>query len=565
MKNDVRYRATGQTQQAAPAPIKSYGLSDNQAPRHLLRAGTLLKSGDADAAQTELDLISLASLSTEQRNEFNLLAAQIDLNRGDAENALQRFRLVRPALLSKSDKIAYYQSLAFAYWLTGNVLQGVNSRIKLGELLDQPAEQQANIAAIVDMLGSLPEDALYTQADIDGELAGWVALAKILKQRNQPDTDIDQRIQQWRLDYPKHPANADFLQAYLTAPETGVMADNAQSAEGGREFVAVLLPVSGPYAPAGNAVKAGLQAAYRLAAGAEPRPPLKFYDSAQDDISGLYQQAVSEGAQYIIGPLVKEQIQALVSYGDLSVPVLALNHIENLTESNLYQFGLSPIDEADALAFKAMGDGKQSAWILVPNTAQGQRIGNYLASSWQSRGGVLAGVQSYDPRTHDVAQSFANLVDSSAYSGGPPKAVLLSANDEVARELAPQLKYHQSIDLSVYAMPTIYSGQPKPVQDAELGLFTFCDVPWLFNDYYSGPLSQSALQTSWQGLPDSLIRLVALGIDAYNLLGHLDQLATKPFDGATGRLTLNGENRIVRNLVCAKFTGGVPVATGYAE
>jgi len=228
---------------------------------------------------------------------------------------------------------------------------------------------------------------------------------------------------------------------------------------------------------------------------------------------------------------------------------------------------LSPIDDAEALAQKAISEGKHSAWVLVPNTSQGQRIGNYLASSWQRRGGVLAGIKSYDPRSHDIAKSFSELIDSQNFPGGTqlPKAILLSANDDAARELAPQLKYHQSTDLAVYAMPTIYSGHPDPAQDAELGLFTFCDVPWLFNDYYGGPLSQSALQDGWKGLSESLIRLVALGLDAYNLLGHLDQLATTPFAGATGRLSLNAENRIVRNLVCAKFKGGIPMATGYAE
>ena len=564
-KDNVRYRVKSQQQSVTQAPVRSYGLPDDQISQHLLRADTFIQSGDADAAQAELDLIGQASLSTEQRNKFNLMTAQVDLNQGDAEHALQKLRLVRPVFLLKSDKVIYYQSLAFAYMLTGDILQGVKARISLGSLLDQPKEQQANIAAIIDMLSVLPENALYLQSDASGELRGWMALAKILQQRKQTGADIDQQIQQWRFDYPNHPANAEFLQAYLEAPQIGETPSVDQTTQGAAGYVAVLLPTSGPYAPAGNAVKTGLEAAYRIAASAAPQSPLKFYDTAQDDVVNLYQQAVADGARYIVGPLVKEQIQALVSYLDLSVPVLALNHVENLSQHNLYQFGLSPIDEAEALAFKAIADGKQSAWVLVPNTSQGQRIGNYLASSWQSHGGVLAGVQSYDPRAHDIAQSFNELLNSSSYPGEPSKAVLLSANDDVARELAPQLKYHQSTDLSVYAMPTIYSGHPNPVQDAELGLFTFCDVPWLFSDYYSGALSQSALQASWQGLPNPLIRLVALGIDAYNLLGHLDQLTTTPFDGATGRLSLNGENRIVRNLVCAKFTGGVPVATGYAE
>ena len=555
-----------QPQSPAPAPTKSYDLGGDQATQHLLRADTFNQAGDTQTAEIELDRINEAELSPDQRSKFYLLKAQILLSMGAAEQAIQKLKIVRPTLLSSSDKINYYQSLAFANLLMGDVLQAVSARIRLGNLLQNPEQQQANIVAIIDMLSVLPEDALNEHPEVANELKGWMVLAKILKQRGQPSVDIDSQIQQWQWAFPGHAANANFLQAYLATPLDTNQADDAIHQPS--NMIAVLLPTSGPYAPAGKAIKEGLQAAYRLAASAAPQQTtLKFYDSAQDDIVSLYQQAVNEGAGQVIGPLVKEQIQALSSSADLTVQVLALNHVENLTQTNLYQFGLSPLDEADALAIKAHHDGRQSALILVPNTSQGQRIGNYLTDSWQSTGGIVAGMQSYDPRQHDISAKFDELIKSARYPSGqqPPRALLLSANDDAARELAPQLKYQQNIDLAVYAMPTIYSGRPNPTKDAELGLFSFCDVPWLFDGYYSGALSQAALQNSWQSLPDSVTRLVALGIDAYNLLDKLDQLSSTSYAGATGQLSLNSENRITRKLVCAQFKGGVPVATGYAE
>jgi len=559
-----------QAQVAKPA-VKSYGLKDDKGSRRLLNAETLVQSGDSQAAQAELDLINQAELSPEQRGKFNLLGAQIVLSMGDAEQALQQLRQIRPALLAQPDKITYYQSLAFAHSLMGDALLAVSARLKLDNLLQKPEQRQANISAIIDMLSMLPEATLIGQPELAGELKGWMALAKILKQRNQAGVDINERIQQWRFDYPGHAANAEFLQAYLAAP---VAADQSEEASpetatpvSEADLLAVLLPASGPYAPAGKAIRQGLEAAYRLAASTTARLPLKFYDSAQDDIVSVYQQAVAEGAKQVIGPLVKEQIQALAANADLSVPVLALNHVENLSQTHLYQFGLSPLDETEALATKAQRDGRRSALVLVPNTSQGQRIGNYLMSSWQSKGGTVAGIQNYDPKQHDIGAMLNQLIASSAYPSGqtPPRAILLSANDDAARELAPQLKYHQADDIAVYAMPTIYAGRPSPVQDAELGSFSFCDMPWLFEDYYAGALSPSALRESLRGLSDAQTRLVALGIDAYNLLEHLPELASTPYAGATGRLGLNGENRITRQLVCAQFKGGVPVASGFAE
>lgn len=549
------------------APVRSYGLADHGYSQHLLNADTLLQSGDSQSARRELDLITPADLAPEQRSKFNLLAAQIELNMGDAEQALNTLQIARPKLLTTDDQVSYYQSLAFAHSLMGNVLSGVSARIKLGGLLQNPRSQQENITAILDMLSVLPIETLNAQPDTADELTGWTHLAKVLKQRDQPGFDVAGQIQKWRQAFPKHPANAEFLQTYLATSQPALPATEMPSTQpvSTGPSIAVLLPASGSFAPAGKAIKEGLAAAHRLAASAAPQPTLKFYDTEKGDIASLYEQAVAEGASQIIGPLVKEQIQTLAQNAVFSVPVLALNHVEYLDKPNLYQFGLSPIDEAEQLASKARRDGRQTAMILTPNNSQGQRIGNYLASAWQNNGGVITGMQSYDPKQHDIGTVLNALLDADPKLQNQPQTILLSANPEVGRELSPQLKFHQNSDLAVYAMPNIYGGRQNPVQDAELGKINFCDIPWLFGDAYSGPLSQSALQTTWQALPESTVRLIALGIDAYNLLPQLNQLANAPYSGATGRLSLNGEHRVTRKLVCAQFKGGVPVSSGFVE
>lgn len=552
---------------AVPEPIKTYGLADEQANQHLLNADTALQAGETLAAQKQLDLINTAELTPEQRSKFQLLEAQLALSMGDAEQAVHKLVNGRPSLLNDADKIAYYQSLAFAHSLLGEILPGVSARIRLGNLLQKPDQQQANIASILDMLSVLPSDSLSASPEMNHDLGGWLALAKILKQRDQSGVDIGSQIGQWRQDYPNHPANAEFLQTYLAPSTTSASSQNPPQSLNNGPSIAVLLPASGTYASAAKAIRAGLAAAQRLASSSSPQLPLKFYDSEQGDIADTYKQAVSEGAKQVIGPLIKEQIQSLALHTELTVPVLALNHVDNLSKANLYQFGLSPLDEAQQLAAKARRDGRQSAVVLTPNNSQGQRIGNYLAAAWQGNGGVLAGSQSYAPKQHDIGAMLNALIATPPGLNvqKTPQAVLLSASPEVARELAPQLKYHQTADLAVYAMPNVYSGRQNPGEDAELGQFNFCDIPWLFPGSYDGPLSQAALQSAIQELPENNVRLLALGIDAYNLMGHVEQLANTPYAGATGRLGLDGENRITRKLVCAQFKGGVPVANGFVE
>lgn len=566
-KSQLEVRPHASARKVKPTePARSYRMTDTQSGLHLLDADTRIQAGDSQAAQKALDKINAAELPPEQFSKFKLIEAQIALSTGDAELALKKLEGVRPAVLADADQINYYQSLGFVHSLMGDVLTGVRARLKLGRLLQKPEQQKQNILAILDSLSVLPLETLGASSPILDELSGWMALAKILKQRDLSGFDTAGQILQWRQMFPGHPANADYLQAYLNPPPAQANQEPTQTQAGGPS-IAVLLPSSGSYAAAGKAIKEGLTVAQRLAASAAPQLPLKFYDSEKDDIANVYRQAVSDGARQVIGPLVKEQIQTLAQSSELSVPVLALNHVENLSKANLYQFGLSPIDEAEQLVLKARRDGQQNAVLLTPDTAQGQRIRHYLMSAWQANGGAVVGMESYDPKQHDFAAIIKTLLSPGISVNGQKQALALfvSASPELARELAPQLKYVQGSELTVYAMPNIYSGRQNPVHDSELGAINFCDLPWVFADAYSGPLSQQAVQTTWQGLADSQIKLVALGIDAYNLLGQLGQLAAAPYAGATGHLALNGENRITRKLVCAQFKAGVPVASGFVE
>ncbi|OAI14584.1 LppC family lipoprotein [Methylomonas koyamae] len=560
----------------AATTARSYRLHDSRSALRLLDADTRLQAGDSNGARQALDGVNPAELNPEQTSKYKLLDGEIALSSGDAESAVRKLEGVRPAVLAEADQIAYYQSMAFAQSLTGDVLAGVRMRLKLGRILTDRDRQKQNIIAILDALSVLPNETLSTTASVADELSGWMALAKILKQRNLPGFDSAGQIQQWKQTFPGHPANADYLQAYLNgapavaaepAAESGPETPQPAATAASGPIIAVLLPNSGQYAAAGKAVRNGLATAYRLAASAAPQPALKYYDSEAGDIVALYKQAVAAGAKQVIGPLVKEQIQTLADSGELSVPVLALNHVENLSKANLYQFGLSPIDDAEQLALKARRDGLQNAVLLTPETPQGQRIRHYLMSAWQAAGGSVLGVQSYDPKSRDFSAVVKALLAPSVNAAGEKQAlaVFISAGPEQAREIAPQLRYSQSSELAVYAMPNIYSGRPNPAKDTELGKIAFCDLPWLFGEVYGGPLSQQALQSAWQGLSDSQIKLVALGVDAFNLLGQLGQLAATPYPGATGRLALNGENRITRKLACAEFKAGVPAAAAYVE
>lgn len=530
---------------------------------------SLIQAGDGNTAKQDADAMNPNDLSIEQRTWLSLLYAQILLSFGEAEQVVESLALIQPQQLNLDNQIKYFQSQAFAYSLTGNLLAGAKSRIKLHELITSPDELNKNQAAILEALRLLPDADLKTdQTDV---LAGWMSLANILKYINQPD--FNDQLNQWRARFPAHPADLSFLDLSQGLPGNAPLPLKA---------IALLLPGSGTFAQAAKAIRAGFMAAYNHA-DSMTKPTLRFYDSEQSTPQAIYNQAVSEGAQLIVGPLDKEDIQSLADTVTFNIPVLALNHIPGLQRNRLYQFSLSPLDDAEQITDKAWTDGHQKALLLVPENAPGKRIADYLTENWQDRGGTILEIQTYNPKGSDFStpiQQLLNLDESEqrynkilglipTIKYTPRKrqdadAILLSAYSSEARSINPQLQFYQAGDLPVYAMPNVYAGQVNASLDADLNKITFCDIPWLFNKAYQDELGMDALKETWKQFPSSYLRLIAMGIDAYNLTTQLDNLHANPYPGATGTLSLTDDQRIRRKLVCTQFTAGRPEISGFA-
>ena len=540
----------------------------------MLTIDSFIKAGNPTDAITYANAIDPASLSLQERHHLNLLYAQIYLSDGDAEQAMAKLDIIPEDLLETKDRIIFHQSRAFAYSLNGELLNSVLERIILGELFQDPVQQYDNNAAILETLSILPASSLQLQPTSQ-TLNGWVSLTKILKQLTPGSSEFNTSINDWRLAFPQHPANSAFLDEYLTKPRHAFKQPSS---------IAVLLPDSGPYAQAAQAIREGFMAAYYHQQNEDFKPSIQFYDTASSNILALYNQAVVEGAELIIGPLNKDKIEALITATDLSTPVLALNHIAELYQPMLYQFGLSPQDEIEQVAGQAWIDGHQKALLLVPESNRGQRISGYFNSAWQAVDGVILESQTYKPGDSDFSSPIKKLLnlDESRYRYQRlrqmiPKlkftarrrhdadVIFLNGHPRATRLLNPQLRFYRASRIPIYATPGIYNGRPNPSQDLDLNGIRFCDIPWLYDDAYQGELSLESLQDSWRQFPGIYLRLIALGIDAFNLVPHLDKLDTIQYRGATGNLLLTGSNRIKRHLVCAKFIDGIPQIISTAE
>ena len=262
----------------------------------------------------------------------------------------------------------------------GNIIGSINQRNHLAPLLNTQQQQQ-NSMAIWSSLQSLPVKQLadFVKQTPSSNLQGWLSLALLTKQSQTPQTLVV-ALSQWRLSYPNHPANAllpSDLQARIQTPQLP-------------QNIALLLPMTGKLSKSANAIRNGFFAAYYYQKShSDYSPNIQVYDTTDNDINVLYQKAIQQGANFVVGPLTKPNVIQL-SQNSTTVPTLVLNtppSIANQTQKNFYTFGLSPLDEVQQITQKAWQDRLSRAIIIAPNNDWGNTIADTFNAEWTALGG----------------------------------------------------------------------------------------------------------------------------------------------------------------------------------
>lgn len=537
-------------------------------------ADAAFRGGDTAGAQQLVDAIHTNELDPIDRNQYLLLSSRLDLSAGRARQAMTKLNALAVEQLVGGQVIDYHTARASAYNQLGDMLASARERVALGRLLTAPDAIARNNEAIYDALRRLPPQQLQGGRPPPDELGGWMALTELLE--TTPAAQRAAAVAAWQERYPRHPANGPFLATVLAESGRRVPAPPARAGSATPKpvtvaqpvapiepppsgpFIGVMLPLSGAYAPAAQAIRTGMTAAY-FADERSAKPPLHFVDTEGRPVRDLYRQLVTAGAVGMIGPLVKDQVADLAGSAELSIPVLALNQVPTAQHAQLYQFGLVPEQEVEQAAGSAWFDGRQNALVLAPATTFGQRITKAFTNYWKSLGGKISASKTYPQHGTDLAGVVkALLPNPTAPESAGGNFVFLIADSRDARTLMPLLN---ALDpgLPVYATSHVYNGSVDPQGDRDLKGLVFCDIPWLLNPDEGGPLSARALAPQIQQTPPDYVKLIALGVDAYRLLLDLNRFKTDSFyryAGLTGNLSLQSGNRFQRQLECAQFEEG---------
>ena len=560
--------------------------SDSPDYYRLLAADAELRGGDSRAADTLLGAVNADELATPDWYRYVLLRSRMDLNKGRARDAMARLDSLNYQRLDPELAKHYHTLRASAFNQMGNMLESARERVYLGELLTNSKAVKANNEGIYDALNRLPDRALADlQPPAPDVLGGWMALAQIMR---GPKPQRETAIRTWRSQYLNHPADGSFLEGLLSPPSASaktnatakpvpVVAEAARAEplespsseseqaasqpagafNGGT--VGVLLPLSGSFGPAGQAVKAGIEAARGVDLSPE-KPALEFADTNGADIVALYRRLADRGATYVIGPLIKEDIAMIAKSTEITVPVLALNQNLEVNNDRIFQFGLTPEQEVEQSAGSAWFDGKHTAVVLAPASAFGQRMINHFSTYWRKLGGVVLAVKTYTAGGDDFSMPTKSLLAAAAAGGNSADFVFLIADTRDGSLLKPYLEAQQNYrSIPIYATSHIFNGRIDVPQNPDLSGVVFCDIPWFLSSSDEGSLSGSALRSTVDQTPENYRRLIAMGLDAYRLLPKLSMLSESSenrFDGSTGVLTVDDGHRIQRQLQCAQFSGG---------
>ncbi|WP_292759227.1 penicillin-binding protein activator [Methylophaga sp. UBA2689] len=530
-----------------------------------------LAEADALLAETNLE-----QLSPREQLTANLLRADIALLNLDGQQALTHLDKIDFDSANEVQQKRILELRITAYDLTENSLEKALAHIKLDPMLPESEKENNRLALWQTLLKMTPQALdLYNPGQPPAEDSGWFALAYAFKAYENNPEAMEVAIEDWQYSYPNHPADIEQLKKSIKTPLRLPQQ---------LDLIGILLPDSGPAANAAQAIRQGIIAAHF---NARSNVRLQFYDVQtgnnpdSNNVISQYDKAVADGANIVIGPLDKTSVELLAAHDALTIPVLALNRInEDIEQNNFFQFALAPEDDARNQAEYANKMGYKRAIVLSPRNDWGDRVAEAFTNEWRNSGGQLVTRAKYNETENDYSHILTPIlgVDSSVQRYQNLRRTLgkslefeprrrqdvdflfMVGRPLKARQLLTQLRFHRSGKLPILATSHAYGGEANAQQDIDLNGLIFTDIPWMFTEQSQQDPAYAAVRRQATGDIGSFVRLAALGVDAYRMIPFLTAMSgseDEKYNGATGILTINEQGQIERTMSFATIRNGL--------
>jgi outer membrane PBP1 activator LpoA protein len=289
----------------------------------------------------------------------------------------------------------------------------------------------------------------------------------------------------------------------------------------------------------------------------------------------VYKQAVDDGMEMVIGPMRQSEVKTLIASGDLPVPTLTLNRIDTIESTqikNLFQFGLSTVDELTQIADRAWKKGYKNILMIAPENSWGKRSSEFFNQYWTNKGGSLTENVLYPLSVNDFTKFLKKPfhIDLSEQRGLAIKRFINSRVNYTARrrqdidlvvmlgypikarQIKPALDFLYASNIPVIGTSHIYNGIEQIALDRDLSGVEFSSMPWALSGQLPVDLEpEIQLHTAYR-------QLFSLGHDSFLIarnLNTIEETQSLPIFGSTGLLSLKN-GTITREQKWAKFVRG---------
>ncbi len=549
----------------------------------LLAAHSYINANDYGAAQKILKSMqaSISQIPT-LLAEHKYLTARVLEQTSTYSDALKTLSYPSTWSLPGWQMAAYHQLRAHLFQQNKQPMDQVRELSLLTAYLP-PAEASEVNNQIWQALQPMHEQTLLTfSRDARNPVfAGWLQLAYIAKHYAVDPGQLVRYLGEWQQQNPYHPAAAK-------------MPDDLDRALNAKPFmpknIAVLLPLTGPRASAANAIRQGILANYL--AKPDNQVAVNFYDTA-DDAPAAYRQAVAAGAEFIIGPLLPNEIDQLLAMNNspnpeatgsapaapiAPIPQLFLNQTDKFVpDINKFYFALSPAEEAADAATRMFQDGVTMPLLLASNDAVGKRMAESFIQAWKKKSDTPIEVYYYEngDKMRTTVQEALGVRDSQAriarikeLLGNSVQADFRSRQDIDAIYMisTPQeltlLKAFIDVNFSVFTQPVpLYTSSRSRVDNEtsqtaqDLNSLTMSEAPWLLQNGDENLM----VNTLWPSWNNGQKRLFAMGYDSLDLVNKLVQMRSftgYQFNGRSGVLSVQPDGVINRQLGWGRYERG---------
>lgn len=540
----------------------------------LLAAATqFLNEDNTQKAGVVLSVINPQQIRPEAANRLQLQKARFAAALENWQRVLELTDDLDQQLNQRAARAQLYTLRYQAFENSGKWLEAAQQLILRTRYTDD-----VDYAVIWQVLTQVPAEYWRESRYQSDELTrGWFSLMQQLTQALDYNRPVATALEAWQRTYPNHPAQ-NIAEEMLT---TEIFTHRPQ-------HIAVLLPLSGPLADHGIAVRNGV-----LGALSADRPEIvSFYDTATLNPEDIQKRLLETGVDFVIGPLDRAAIDAFVPYAQGPWNQLWLNQQPDdmPMQSEHAFFALDLESEAESAVRWLDSKGHKNILLLGPDTQRGRNTAMRLEDWWQQHHGNQSIRSAFYSSSNDMPEAVQEALSVTLSQQRIDRIEAVLARDQSLRsprgeaaELNYEVRSRQDIDaiyllgdanqvrllkpyidvnlsafgkrIPVYASSAVHQEQ-RSLGENDLNNVYFSDAPWTLRDSLEPDLKQ---QLSNAMLPWTLNRqrLIAMGFDAFEMVPKFSimlRFSGYQYPGLTGQLRIS--NQIVeRELDWARFDG----------